>query len=779
MAEARPLPNGTELNGRYRILQRLNSGGFGITYLAHAQGNTQVVLKEYFPPWFATRNEGSKDVLPNAGSEEDFRRYYKLFEIEAKQLAAMRHDNIVSLSGAFRENNTAYYAMPYIGGGSLSQAIKAMRTEGAWPSQITVLFILRSLLNALEHMHSRKLQGKPIYHLDIKPGNILLTDNGNQSSPVFIDLGSANMGTPGFMPHEQCENDGAAICPATDLFALGATLFMLLTGRKPEPHVDKDNHVVAPPRQHCLAKDETLLERYDEELLASIDKSLAWEPSDRFSCARAWLEAIEDVSIRFSDDGINMAQMVHLIKTVDTRSVPLKASAPKKQVPAVPKAPAPQQDDSADNTRATRKSGGGLKKALTHPAVLFCGILIILLGCLIPFLSSGDSGSIGTGDETIAATEAQIPEKPCTAGTDDSYYAVKGNSHYEAMKQCGCRNCMDHINRLEQVCYVADGAREKAQYNDDTYKAMVQCAQDKNCELCGAQAEALKKDFMTCKISPASRAASKYNDDTYRAMQQCVKDRDCADCKAALAKICTISAEARAGAKLNDDTYRAMQQCVRDRDCADCKAALAKICTIPAENKASAELDDDTYRAMQECSKNKGCSDCSYHIERINNEIARAREEEERLAAEAKRKAEEEAEAKRKAAEEAKRKAAEEAKRKTCTISNRARNRATKGSSTYYEMQACARDKGCRKCRNRVNQLDNPPPPPPITPTRPPIRTEPPRPTGPPPVINAGCAVTGYKPAGRPGNSVYRQMQGCGCRNCRAWIRYLNSAYPD
>jgi serine/threonine protein kinase len=158
------------------VLKKINSGGFGITYLAEELTGAKIVLKEYFPPLFASRDAHTSTVVPLPGCENDYFRYLELFEREAKQLASMHHPSIVSLSAAFQENNTAYYAMPYIGGGSLSQAVKAMRAGKVYLSQIAVLHILRSLLNALDHMHSRKLHGKPIYHLDIKPGNVLLTD---------------------------------------------------------------------------------------------------------------------------------------------------------------------------------------------------------------------------------------------------------------------------------------------------------------------------------------------------------------------------------------------------------------------------------------------------------------------------------------------------------------------------------------------------------------------------------------------------------------------------
>lgn len=566
-AGTKELPEGRVLYERYRVLKKINSGGFGITYLAEELTGAKIVLKEYFPPLFASRDAHTSTVVPLPGCENDYFRYLELFEREAKQLASMHHPSIVSLSAAFQENNTAYYAMPYIGGGSLSQAVKAMRAGKVYLSQIAVLHILRSLLNALDHMHSRKLHGKPIYHLDIKPGNVLLTDEGNKSVPVFIDLGSENMGTPGFMPYEQCLNNGSGICPATDLFALGATMYMLLTGRKPNPHVDRDNRISSEPvQQPRLTEDETLRKRYDEELLAGIDRALAWDPADRFSSAREWLSALEDVSIRFSDQGISVSQMVHLSNS----SLPHQTeTVPPGRAPSAAKNGVVRKENRRQDSGDSRRKGA-------HPVAVFGCVLVILLGILLPFLMmNSQEDSEGTPPAQNMAQGA--PVMNCTAGADDAYYAVKGNKHYQALKNCGCNTCASHVRELDNLCYVAQGAREKAAYNDDAYQVMSLCVKENDCADCKRKVAALDEDFKRCRVDDAARSRAKYNDSTYRAMQQCVRERGCSKCREQLGRMCSVPKADKHFAVHGDSTYDAMVKCSREKDCKDCSQHVRRL----------------------------------------------------------------------------------------------------------------------------------------------------------------------------------------------------------
>jgi len=312
------LPEGRILNGRYRIWQKLGGGGFGLTYLATVrdapvQGGL-VVIKEHFPAWCVTRHPTTGQVCVNEGEQTRYDWSLDAFKHEAQQLSILNHPNIIRVTDAFEENNTAYYVMPYVRGGSLADGVKWLRRKGQRLSQAAVLKLMRALLSALEHMHHSTLRGVPVYHLDIKPGNILLSSNGVEELPVLIDFGSPEMGSPGFMPHEQ--RTPTAIGPWTDIYALAASIHKLLTGRTPASHLDeKCEALTTPPPQAPLAQNQELLACYDMELLESIDRALSWEPSRRFSDAAQWLRILDSIPLRLPDKGVDLLRLMLNIRT--------------------------------------------------------------------------------------------------------------------------------------------------------------------------------------------------------------------------------------------------------------------------------------------------------------------------------------------------------------------------------------------------------------------------------------------------------------------------------
>ncbi|MBR2125775.1 MAG: serine/threonine protein kinase, partial [Akkermansia sp.] len=300
------LPDRQILNNSYRIKRCLTAGGFGITYIVEDSRGVEYVVKEHFPAIYAERDVRSGRVVPKADQLEGYNWSLNAFRTEAEQLSVLNHPNIVSLIDAFDENDTAYYVMPYITGGDLTYITKSLIANGDHLTQAAVLKLLRSLLGALQHMHSRRLRttGEVIYHFDIKPANVLLgfTPDGRDVVPTFIDFGSPSMGTPGYMPHEQRDNTNLG--PWSDIYALGATMHRLLTGVAPPSHLDDENNPLpsAPPRDY-LSANEALLQCYDSDLLESIDRSLEWEPYNRFTSAEEWLAVLSDIPLRFPDTG--------------------------------------------------------------------------------------------------------------------------------------------------------------------------------------------------------------------------------------------------------------------------------------------------------------------------------------------------------------------------------------------------------------------------------------------------------------------------------------------
>ena len=281
------LPVGYMLQN-YRIERALGRGGFGITYLATENiTGRKVVIKENYPRGVATRESANYGVRAvDADNKEMFDWALGSFVAEARVLTGLRHPHIVQVLTAFEALGTAYYVMDYIGGNSLSKMRPADITEQR------LLDILRPILSALSYIHTLP---EMLLHRDIKSDNILITPEG---TPVLIDFGAARavisnktqtkIGTVGYAPPEQWAS-GAVRGPWTDLYALGATCYYLLTGKNPP---DCHDRLFADPGSDLLAKSAKLQQTFTPELLASIDKAFALRPTDRWQSAQEWLAAI-------------------------------------------------------------------------------------------------------------------------------------------------------------------------------------------------------------------------------------------------------------------------------------------------------------------------------------------------------------------------------------------------------------------------------------------------------------------------------------------------------
>lgn len=232
------LPIGALLqNEKYRICRFIGSGGFGCTYEAeHVMLEKRVAIKEFFVRDFCNRDEATSRVTLGTESKRALvDKLRRKFIDEAKNLCRLRHPGIVSVSDVFEENGTAYFVMDFIQGESLAELVQR---KGALPEAQAVALIRRAA-DALQYVHAHNR-----LHLDIKPGNIMVDRSGEV---VLIDFGASKQydeeggentstllgKTPGYAPLEQMGNDVVQFLPATDIYALGATLYKLLTGNTP------------------------------------------------------------------------------------------------------------------------------------------------------------------------------------------------------------------------------------------------------------------------------------------------------------------------------------------------------------------------------------------------------------------------------------------------------------------------------------------------------------------------------------------------------------------
>lgn len=240
------LPINTYLqNEKYRIEKVLGQGGFGITYLAwHEMLECKVAIKEFFFKEYCNRNETTNQVnIPTVANTATVERFQQKFIKEAKTIFKLKHPNIIQIYDIFTENGTAYYVMEHIEGPSLNQIVNQ---HGALAEGIAIKYI-KKVGNALTYIHE-----KNINHLDIKPSNIMIRESDNE--PILIDFGVAKQydsetlegttTTPvgishGYSPLEQYRSNGVQeFSPQSDVYALAATLFKLLTGNTPPEAIE-------------------------------------------------------------------------------------------------------------------------------------------------------------------------------------------------------------------------------------------------------------------------------------------------------------------------------------------------------------------------------------------------------------------------------------------------------------------------------------------------------------------------------------------------------------
>ena len=239
MEEAAALQSGATLqDGKYRIVQILGQGGFGITYEAEQVAlNRRVAIKEFFMKEYCERDGSTSHVtLGTSGSKDLVSKFRAKFVREAQMIAAFNHPHIIKIYDVFEENGTAYYVMEYLEGDSLSAKVQK---EGPMSVEQAKAYI-REVGQALSYIHQRNC-----LHFDVKPSNIMLDNDGRA---VLIDFGVSKhydkagqqtSSTPvgiskGYAPLEQYQQtEISSFTPATDIYALGATLYYLLTGTVP------------------------------------------------------------------------------------------------------------------------------------------------------------------------------------------------------------------------------------------------------------------------------------------------------------------------------------------------------------------------------------------------------------------------------------------------------------------------------------------------------------------------------------------------------------------
>jgi serine/threonine protein kinase len=273
------LAPGAVLQDRYRIVRQLGKGGMGAVYEAiDLRLDATVALKETF------------------SVDERLRRQ---FEQEARLLAQLHHPALPRVSDYFTEGNRAFLVMQFISGADLAEIIS--QQPGPFPRAVVIAWA-DQLLDALVYLHTRDRQ---IIHRDIKPHNLKLTSNGRIA---LLDFGLAKAEatdasttvsstsifgyTRRYSPLEQIQNHGTT--PRSDIYALGATLYHLLTGVKPLDAVARATALVNSQSDPLRPADE-IYRAVGPEIAAILSRAMALNPEDRYASANDFREALRKV----------------------------------------------------------------------------------------------------------------------------------------------------------------------------------------------------------------------------------------------------------------------------------------------------------------------------------------------------------------------------------------------------------------------------------------------------------------------------------------------------
>ncbi|MEC4718017.1 protein kinase [Noviherbaspirillum sp. CPCC 100848] len=283
------LPIGTRL-GEFEIKDLIGEGGFGIVYLAYDHSlERHVALKEYMPSGMAARTQARQVTVRSRQYEDTFVTGLRSFINEARLLARFDSPSLVKVYRFWEENGTAYMAMPFYDGVTLKQAYKEQRIT---PDEEWTRALLANMFDALETIHREQC-----FHRDVAPDNILLLKDGR---PLLLDFGAARrvigdltqgptvILKPGFAPIEQyADIPGLRQGAWTDIYALGAVVYYLITGKAPSPAVSRVVHDDMMPARAAGRG------RFSDEFLGVIDRALAVKPEHRIQSVPEMRHALD------------------------------------------------------------------------------------------------------------------------------------------------------------------------------------------------------------------------------------------------------------------------------------------------------------------------------------------------------------------------------------------------------------------------------------------------------------------------------------------------------
>lgn len=416
------LPGTTLFHGTYKITRFINSGGFGITYLAQDSLGRDVVIKECFSSTFCRRAQ-TRVRARSQGTREHMSRIVKSFLNEAQSLARLKHPNIVGVHQVFEDNDTAYMALDYIKGHDLLEIIDEKRAD---LSADQIVRMTGKLIAAVGYIHDNQL-----LHCDISPDNIFVTSAGE---PILIDFGAArrtasgaaekysglSVVKDGYSPHELYTAGGNS-GPWSDLYALAASLYNAITGTPPV-NCQARLAALAEKRADPLKPLTGSVAGYPKGYLETIDRAMAVMPAARFQTAADWQKALPQPETRADRKVLLVRRVVPgpvappVSEPVAARPVEHPVSPAPAALPLRPRRP---------TTRVAEVDLSGLRR-----------ISGFLGGCLVDSLSGavmageGDDAPSTRASVAVARANAQALELLASGeAVDDIQIALGGKLH--------------------------------------------------------------------------------------------------------------------------------------------------------------------------------------------------------------------------------------------------------------------------------------------------------------------------------------------------------------
>lgn len=414
---------GTQLKN-YIVGEKLGQGGFGITYRGFDLNlHMKVAIKEYYPSEWVGRSTDQKTVVLNASEHEDLFQYCrKTFVREARTIAQVRHPHVVRVLSYFELNGTAYLVMDYYEGQDLSRFLKpAAGQPGVQMPWRQAVALLLPVLDGLHKVHQIGFM-----HRDIKPGNLYLSEDGL----ILLDFGSARqvvsshtqsklIFTEGYAPYEQySEGQLDRQGPWTDVYAVAATLYFMLTTRRPSSALDRIQAALT-------QKPDTLkpARQFVADVPPGLDQALGWalavEPERRPQSVVEFKRELENLLVAHPEPKPQpLPVKADIAPELPTRSVPEGRISPSRAAKAEPEIesnrasePPPAPHPTTPALRATPPStSAGSPEPKRKKSRSPSGIALISIIALIGLLAWG-GWSIGL-KPTLERRSTESPTTP-------------------------------------------------------------------------------------------------------------------------------------------------------------------------------------------------------------------------------------------------------------------------------------------------------------------------------------------------------------------------------